>query len=71
MSVYKDIKTGLEQAIAFEVKQEPYVDDNGIWVPYKEYVPEGCRSVYRLVMSKEMFVEAYNKWIKNADVLEG
>lgn len=46
------------------VKQEPYVDDNGIWMPYEEYVLEGCASNYRLVLSKEMFVEAYNKWIK-------
>jgi hypothetical protein len=46
------------------VKQEPRVDDDGIWIPYEEYVPEGCASNYKLVMSKEMFVEAYNKWIK-------
>lgn len=52
------------------VKQNPYVDDNGIWMPYQEYVPEGCASTYKLVMSKEMFVEAYNKWIKNSDLLE-
>ena len=52
------------------VKQNPYVDDNGIWMPYQEYAPEGCASVYKLVMSKEMFVEAYNKWIKNSDLLE-
>lgn len=46
------------------IKQEPYVDDKGIWVPYNEYVQEGCASDYRLVMSKEMFIEAYNKYIK-------
>ena len=46
------------------IKQEPRVDDDGIWMPYEEYVPNGCASNYRLVMSKEMFVEAYNKWIK-------
>ena len=46
------------------IKQEPYVDDDGIWIPYKEYALEGCASDYRLVMSKDMFVEAYNKWIK-------
>lgn len=45
------------------VKQEPKVTDDGIYMPYKEYVPEGCASNYRLVMTKEMFVEAYNKWI--------
>lgn len=46
------------------VKQEPYVDDKGIWVPHHEYVQEGCKSNYKLVMSKEMFIEAYNKFIK-------
>lgn len=43
---------------------EPYVNDDGIWMPLQPYVPEGCVSEYKLVMSKEMFVEAYNKWIK-------
>lgn len=49
------------------VKQEPYVNDEGIWVPHNEYVPEGCASDYRLVMTKEMFVMAYNKWIKGEE----
>ena len=47
-----------------EVKQEPYVDDKGIWIPVHEYMPENMVSAYRLVLSKEMFIEAYNKWIK-------
>lgn len=47
-----------------EVKQEPRIDDKGIWVPVHEYVPENMVSSYRLIISKEMFVEAYNKWIK-------
>lgn len=47
------------------IRQEPYVGDDGIYVPDKEYVPEGCVSTYRCVMTKEMFVEAYNKWIKS------
>lgn len=46
------------------VKQEPRIDDDGIWTPICEYVPEGMVSNYRLVISKEMFIEAYNKWIK-------
>jgi hypothetical protein len=49
------------------IRQEPYVNDYGIYVPDKEYVPEDCVSAYRCVMTKEMFVEAYNKWIKNVD----
>lgn len=46
------------------VKQYPYVDDTGIYVPYEEYVQEGFASNYKLLISKETFVEAYNKWIK-------
>lgn len=49
------------------MKQYPYVDDTGIYVPCEEYVQEGCSSNYKLVISKEMFVEAYNRWIKGAE----
>lgn len=48
------------------IKQEPYIDDYGVYIPTNEYVPDGCVSMYRCVMTKEMFVEAYNKWIKNS-----
>lgn len=47
------------------IKQEPYVGDDGIYIPCQEYVKEGCSSVYRCIMTKKLFVEAYNKWIKN------
>lgn len=47
-----------------EVKQEPRIDDKGIWAPVHEYVQENMVSNYRFVISKEMFIEAYNKWIK-------
>lgn len=46
------------------VRQEPYVNDYGIFVPEKSCVPEGCTSVFNCLITKEMFVEAYNKWIK-------
>jgi len=46
------------------VKQEWYVGDEGLFVPCQAYVPEGCASDYRMVISKEQFVEMYNKWIK-------
>ena len=46
------------------VRQEPYVNEEGIYVPVHEYVQEDCVSVYRCVMTKDMFVEAYNKYIK-------
>ena len=45
------------------VKQEPYVGENGIYIPAQPYVPEGTGS-YKMVISREMFVEAYNKYIK-------
>ena len=47
------------------VEQFPFVDDEGIYVPIEKYAPEGCISNYICVMTKDMFVEAYNKWIKN------
>lgn len=46
------------------VIQEPYVNEEGIYVPVYSYIQEGCASVYRCVMTKDMFVEAYNKYIK-------
>lgn len=45
------------------IRQYPYIDDDGIYVPDNEYVPEDCVSKFHLVMTKEMFIEAYNKWI--------
>ena len=36
-----------------------YVGDDGIYSRVQQ-----TRDVYRCVMSKEVFVEAYNKWIK-------
>lgn len=47
------------------VEQFPFVDDDGIYVPLEQYAPEGCASNYKCLMTKEMFVEAHNKWIKN------
>lgn len=52
----------------YYIKQEPYIDDYGIHVPEQTYVPQGTRGTYTCIMTKEMFVEAYNKWIKNIDV---
>jgi hypothetical protein len=49
------------------IKQEPYVDERCMWMPVNEYVKKGSASTYRCVMTREMFIEAYNKWIKNAN----
>ena len=51
----------------YYTRQEPYVDDYGIYVPDREYVPAGTEGTYHCVMTKEMFIEAYNKWIKGED----
>ena len=55
----------MNQLGEYFVKQEPYIDDDGIYIPMEEYVPEGCASFYKCIMTKKMFVEAYNKWIKD------
>lgn len=38
---------------------QSFVGDDGIYIPC-EYNP----TYYRMLISKELFVEAYNKWIK-------
>lgn len=48
-------------------KQNPYVADDGIYVPLNEQVRIGTASVYRNLIPKEVFVEAYNKYIKKDD----
>ena len=47
------------------VKLEPYVDENGIWFPCEGYGVEGAPHAYKCLITKELFVEAYEKWIKN------
>lgn len=48
----------------YYVKQEPYINDEGIYVPCEDYAPEGQSVPYRCIMTKEMFVKAYKKWIE-------
>ena len=62
-----DLKTILQANKPVYIKQDPYVGENGIYVPCEAYVPEGCVSSYKCVLTKEMFVEAYNKWIKDEE----
>lgn len=61
--------TDSQTSIEFEncreyVKNFPHINDTGIWVPCEEYSLRGTSSAYRMLISKEMFVDAYNKWIK-------
>lgn len=52
----------------YYTKQKPYIDDYGIYVPEQECT----RGLYKCVMTKDMFIEAYNRWIKkyNPDTLD-
>ena len=50
------------------IKQEPFVGDDGIYIPVTEYVIKGSSCVYRRIITKELFVEAYNKWIKESNI---
>lgn len=55
----------MEYKVATIAKPEPepakaYVGDDGIYVPSR-YDPR----YHELLISKELFVEAYNKWIKS------
>ena len=49
------------------VMTHPFVDNEGIWMPVSSYVREDEFPAYRLVVPKEIFIEAYNMWIKGAD----
>ena len=60
-----DINTILHVKHPVYIKQHPYVSEDGIYVPCEPYVQEGHASAYQCVLTKEMFVEAYNKWIKD------
>ena len=58
-----------QTSIEFETSKEyvlnsPYINDDGIWIPCQSYTPKGTESVYKMLMSKDLFIEAYNKWIK-------
>ncbi len=61
---YEMCETRIDRDVKY-VQQFPFVDDDGIYVPVNEYAPEGCASNYRCIITKELFVEAYNKWINN------
>lgn len=63
-----DRQTSIEFETSREyVKNSPYINDDGIWVPCHPYTLKGTASEYRMFMSKEMFIDAYNRWIKGED----
>lgn len=56
---YAETKTAIIDKSTSQADAEYYVDDRGIYrqVYYRQ-------NIYQCVMTREMFVEAYNKWIK-------
>ena len=48
-------------------KTQSKIDDEGIWMPVNDFVPEGCETGYKLVVPKDIFIEAYNRWIKEKE----
>ena len=48
-------------------KNVPYMDEDGIYVPVHEYTEDGVCSNFRQIISKELFVEAFNKWISTCN----
>ena len=45
------------------IKLSPKITDDGIYVPISEYVYSNEPQDYMCIMTKEMFVEAYKKYI--------
>ena len=44
-------------------RAEPYVAEDGIYMPIHEYVYEGTASEYKLILTKKMFQEAFYEYI--------
>lgn len=67
--ICKELKKELKKEKTMEkmhIKQEPYVGEDAIYIPAVPYVEEGTATIYKPLITRELFVEAYNKWIKNA-----
>lgn len=45
-------------------KTEPYIGEDGIYVPKHEYTYEGVAVEYKLFITKEIFQEAYKEYVK-------
>ncbi|MBQ6536825.1 MAG: hypothetical protein IJI40_08640 [Firmicutes bacterium] len=46
------------------LKAEPLIDDEGIFIPEKVYYRASSGCQYRLIMTREMFREAWRRYIK-------
>ena len=60
-----DSQTSAEHEVAQEwVVNKPYIDDTGLWVPQNQYRLKGTSCCYKQLITKELFIEMFNKWIK-------
>lgn len=50
------------------IKQKPYIDDTGYYVPMVDYCEEGTAANYRCAITKEDFIKCYITWIENKDL---
>ena len=46
------------------IKAKARIDDEGIWMPEKEYFRADSGCAYRLVMTADMFREAWRRYVK-------
>ena len=44
-------------------RAEPYVAEDGIYMPLHDYIYEGVATEYQLVLTKEIFQEAFKEYI--------
>ena len=51
-------------------KTEPFIGEDGIYVPMQEYEYEGASTVYELFMTKELFQEAFKEYILKEGLLD-
>ena len=50
-------------------KAEPYVGEDGIYMPLHEYIYEGTATEYEMLISKELFQEAFKEYIKKEGLI--
>lgn len=48
---------------------EPYVAEDGIYIPKHEWIYEGVAAEYELFMTKEIFQEAFKEYILKEGLL--
>ena len=50
-------------------RAEPYVAEDGIYMPVHEYLYEGVPAEYKLILTKELFQEAFKEYILKEGLL--